>query len=747
MKQIKIDEIERRLNELQAEKADLLKQVSDIDGAYLSAYEIRPAGRHVLTIGEELIQDEYAAIVELVKNCYDADSPNAVIVFKKIPKENCLEIRVEDNGNGMSPYDVINKWLVPSTTYKFTERVSSKGRVMQGRKGIGRYAASILGHELEMITVDKDGIRTQLTVDWNEIAKYEYLDQIKIPITTQQTQEKSGTTLIIHSPLSENEYWGESAFRKLRFELKKLIPPKSEEVNRDKFQIILKFENFYSETYKNTEEIIEPYPILELYDYRISGIIPRNGKGILTYENKKIKNGAEEVIDVDYGPTGCGELNIDIRVYDRDKDAIDQLISRGLKDEHGDYVSKLQARQLLNDVNGIGVYRNGFRIRPLGDADFDWLKLNEQRVQRPSVKIGSNQVVGYVHVESEELSGLEEKSARDGLKTNEAYIALKDITCMVISELERRRFIFRQKMEISRPSKKIENQLEGLYDYEPLKKSVSTTLRKSGMSAQVIEEVVDIINKEQDKKNEAVEEIKKAVAVYQGQATLGKIVNIILHEGRRPLNYFKNQIPNLHFYGEHFFEDKKIEDYLEIVRLTTGITDNSELFVSLFGRLDPLAAKRRETKEVFNIKHALKGAIAVFENELQEQHIEVFLECPDDLKFMGWKQDIYTIAVNLLDNSIFWINEKRCEERNITIKVEEKGEGFSIDVMDSGPGISEELLESGVIFEPEFSTKIEGTGLGLAIAGEAASRNGLKLTAIQEDKGAHFILYTEEKRD
>ncbi len=747
MKQMKIDEIEKRLNELQAEKADLLKQVSNIDGAYLSAYEIRPAGRHVLTIGEELIQDEYAAIVELVKNCYDADSPNAVIIFKKIPMQNCLEIRVEDCGNGMSPDDVINKWLVPSTTYKYTERVSSNGRVMQGRKGIGRYAASILGHELEMKTVDKNGIQTQLIIDWGEIANYEFLDQIKIPITTQQTQEKSGTTLIIHSRLSENEYWDEGAFKKLRFELKKLVPPKSEEVKKDQFQIMLKFEDFYDEENMNTEEVIEPYPILELYDYRISGIVSRDGRGTLLYENKKIKNGVEEAIDVDYGPTGCGELNIDIRVYDRDKDAIDQLILRGLKDEHGDYVSKLQARQLLNDVNGIGVYRNGFRIRPLGDAEFDWLKLNEQRVQRPSVKIGSNQVVGYVHVESEELSGLEEKSARDGLKNNEAYIALKNITCLIISELERRRFIFRQKMEISRPSKKIENQLEGLYDYEPLKKSVSTTLRKSGMSAQVIEEVVDIIKKEQDKKNEAVEEIKKAVAVYQGQATLGKIVNIILHEGRRPLNYFKNQIPNLHFYGEHFFEDKKKEDYLEIVKLTTGITDNSELFAALFGRLDPLAAKRRETKELFVLKQALKGAVAVFENELREKSIDISLECPEDLKFLGWKQDIYTIIVNLLDNSIFWISEKKCEERTIAISVAEREDGFSIDVLDSGPGISEELLESGVIFEPEFSTKIEGTGLGLAIAGEAASRNGLKLTAIQEDKGAHFILYTEDKRD
>ena len=85
-----------------------------IKGSYLSSYEIRPAGRHVLTIGEELIQDEYAAIVELVKNCYDADSPDATIVFRRIATDDCLEIQVIDHGHGMSTDDIINKWLVPS---------------------------------------------------------------------------------------------------------------------------------------------------------------------------------------------------------------------------------------------------------------------------------------------------------------------------------------------------------------------------------------------------------------------------------------------------------------------------------------------------------------------------------------------------------------------------------------------------------------------------------------------------------
>lgn len=32
-----------------------------------NSYKIRPAGRHLLTIGRELIQNSYAAVVELVK--------------------------------------------------------------------------------------------------------------------------------------------------------------------------------------------------------------------------------------------------------------------------------------------------------------------------------------------------------------------------------------------------------------------------------------------------------------------------------------------------------------------------------------------------------------------------------------------------------------------------------------------------------------------------------------------------------
>lgn len=740
-----ITQIEKRLNELKAEREALLEQASSIKGSYLSSYEIRPAGRHVLTIGEELIQDEYAAIVELVKNCYDADSPDATIVFRHIANDDCLEIQVIDHGHGMSTDDIINKWLVPSTSYKQGVRSSPQGRIMQGRKGIGRYAASILGDDLRLHTTDKLGQETIIYLNWDELANHQYLDQINIPISSKKTNNSSGTTITIHSQFSQNTYWTSSAFQKLRFELKKLIPPQPDGLSESDFKIVLQFDNFFPDPNENTVETIEPYPILDFFDYRISGNISSDGSGSLVYENQKVKNSTKEIIDFTYGPTGCGTLSIDIRVYDRDKDAIDQLILRGLQDEHGEYVSKQQARQLLNDVNGIGVYRNGFRIRPLGDSEFDWLKLNERRVQNPSMRIGSNQVVGYIHVESEEQSGLEEKSARDGLKSNNAYESLKSVVHQVIAELERRRFAFRRSLDLTTGTKKLERQLDGLYDYDPLKKSISSTLKKAGITPSVIDEISVLITKEETKKNEAIEEIKRAVAIYQGQATLGKIVNIILHEGRRPLNYFKNQIPNLHFYGKQFLTRHDSESFEEVVRLTNGVAENASIFVGLFGRLDPLAAKRRETKKKFSLRKSILGATAVFEKECADNNITIHVDCPDKLSFIGWEQDIYTIIVNLLDNSLFWIKEKDCVTRRILISVMETGSGFTLNYTDSGPGISDELLVDSVIFEPQFTTKPNGTGLGLSISGEAATRNGLTLTAVQNENGAHFVLTTEEK--
>lgn len=89
---------------------------------------IRPAARLISTIGEDLIGDIYAAMVELVKNSYDADASQVNITFNylKIENEDALKIETQDDGHGTSTDTVKNAWLVTATTDKLTRTESPR---------------------------------------------------------------------------------------------------------------------------------------------------------------------------------------------------------------------------------------------------------------------------------------------------------------------------------------------------------------------------------------------------------------------------------------------------------------------------------------------------------------------------------------------------------------------------------------------------------------------------------------------
>ncbi|WP_419843469.1 sensor histidine kinase [Actinobacillus pleuropneumoniae] len=712
-------------------------------------YKIRPAGRHLLTIGRDLIQDSYAAVVELVKNAYDADSPDVEINFMANNELKGYVMTIKDQGHGMSQNTVINKWMVPSTRDKLERKTSPRGRIMQGRKGIGRYAASVLGSDLLLETVDENGEKTTVFVEWDKFEKSEYLDDVEILVESQHSNEHPGTTLTITGTQSNYEVWNEKQFKKLRFELKKLIAPTPtenmfNEQNRS-FEIRLNISNFPGKV--NTNEVIEPYPIFELFDYKISGRIMSDGKGKLVYSTQKARNTIKEDIPIDLGKvTGCGDLIFDIRVYDREAESIETLIKRGLKDESGNYVGKLEARRLLDASNGIGVYRNGFRIRPLGDPEFDWLKLNEQRIQNPSMRIGSNQVIGYVLIQSEEQSDLIEKSARDGLQENLAYEQLKEITQKVINMLESRRFSYRRKIGLSKPVLKVEKELKRLFSMDSLKKEIHKKLINQGMQEKTANEVIALITNEEKDKEKVAEEIRRAVATYQGQATLGKIITVVMHEGRRPLNYFRNEIPRISRFQKKLLDtgDKKNID--EIATIAKGIESNAAAFSELFKRLDPLASGRRTAPKELILRQEIQRCFDIFRQDIEDNQIQIEIIGNNDLTFLSWQQDIHAIFTNLIDNSVFWLKEKSLENnRKITVNIESEDSRLSyIDFCDTGPGIDPVFIEDGVIFEPQFSTKPSGTGIGLAIAGEAAERNALKLIALQSEAGAYFRLQSKD---
>ena len=713
------------------------------------SFKIRPAGRHILTIGRDLIQDKYAAIIELVKNAYDADSNDVIITFSVPKNRDKLEITVKDKGHGMTRDAVINQWLVPSTNNKLEQKISSnKKRIMQGRKGVGRYAASILGNDLLLETVS-NAQKTTVYVQWKQFEQADFLEDVDILVETESTIQPDGTQLFITANKNQIQEWNRKQHENLEFELRKLISPVSSigaNLN-DEFSMHLNYIGFWNDENENTSKQIEPFPIFDLYDYRISGKISSNGIGLLEFNNQKARNSIKEVIDVDIGQnTGCGSIEFDVRVYDREPEAIEQLISRGLKDYKGNYVGKLKARQLLNKYNGIGVYRNGFRIRPLGDPENDWLELDKKRVQNPSLKIGSNQVIGHIQIQSEELSGLEEKSARDGLKLNYAFSQLLKIsTENVINELEKRRYIYRRKAGLSRSALKIEQEFEKIFSFEDVKEGIVKKLNDNGIDKKTTDDILNLLEKKEDSASKSIENIRQAVAIYQGQATLGKIINVVLHEGRRPLNFFNNEIKNLLFWVNQIKKDCAKDELKEIKRISEESLVNSKMLSSLFKRIDPLATGKRTKAKDFNLKINIESSLQVFEEILITSQIKYKVNCPENIIFTGWRQDIYAIITNLVDNSIFWMNEKKSKQKTIEINVNTKNNEFVyLDYLDSGPGIEPILIENEVVFEPDFSTKDGGTGIGLAIAGEAAFRNGLELKAFESDSGAYFRLQKKE---
>jgi signal transduction histidine kinase len=728
-------------------------------------YKIKPAGRHILTIGKDLIKDQYAAIVELVKNAYDAESPYckiSLLPFQKTLVENELEefgikIIVKDNGHGMDFETVTEKWMVPSTDDKLKRIISpNTGRTMQGRKGIGRYAVSLLGQDVVLQTIDKKGELTTLYIIWELFAKAKYLDDVDVLIENFKTSNQHGTEIIITGNDRNLKEWTDKQIRNLIFELKKLISPikPSEKIKiEDNFRIELELGDFPFPSYRKRTEIIEPFPLIDLFDYRISGIITNEGVANLKFLNNRLHNSTPEIIpefniklNTDElrrnEESFCGNIQIDFRVFDKDPASIDNLIERGLKDPlTGNPVARKDARILLDLYNGIGVYRNGFRIRPLGDAGYDWLELDKERVQNPSMRIGSEQVIGFIHIESEEDSKLEEKSARDGLKESSHYFGLLRLCKEVLAQLEARRFQYRVQTGLGRTKRNVENKIDILYDFTELKNSINTELESVNIDIKKKEFINKLISDKEEKSNKIANELKEIIALYQGHATIGKIVNVILHEGSKPLSYFKNQIPIIKEWSEEL-SSNFTEDLLgKIINRLSVISEQADVFVRLFNKIDPLSAKKRDRKKDFKLRKVIEDVKDVFIGELEGTNIEYNIDCDINLTVFGWQEDFYIVFTNLVDNSIYWLLNKNSQNKFIKFKVYEENDLIIIEYRDNGSGIAKEYIESEIIFEPEFSTKTGGgKGLGLAISGEAIGRNDGILKAIFSETGAYFKL-------
>ena len=186
-------------------------------------------------IGRENIADVDGALVELIKNAYDADAscvfvrfnmpflgiPNRIDIgeFKNILSEAdflsvlnyynsdengklikkeladdaslALEeilsrynsIYLADNGSGMSYETVTSSWMQIGTSDKEYNFVSPKGRIKTGAKGIGRFALDKLSKQSTMYTRLSGGEKTVFwSMDWEMFSNAKLIGDVKAEI-------------------------------------------------------------------------------------------------------------------------------------------------------------------------------------------------------------------------------------------------------------------------------------------------------------------------------------------------------------------------------------------------------------------------------------------------------------------------------------------------------------------------------------------------------------------------------------
>lgn len=369
-------------------------------------------------LGSRLVGKPHIALAELIKNSYDADATQVLIIFRTD------RIEVVDNGQGMTVDELRDRWLRIGTIRKSVDQFSRRlHRPLTGSKGVGRLAAQLLGNQLELESTSdqQPGRMIRVFVNWEEAVTAGLLTKASADVYEEQgTTElpdgsKSGTRIVI---TGLQQAWTTRALNDLAREIWPLQPPfgiSSTIEEKQAFTVTLDTRSKWQKAEFNRQM----GAVLQIWTARLLGeLLPadheipvsavtvqrpppdRSGNDVNGMSNAleesddaadllqaapsdapgqrravrlslNFDDGSREVIKYVLEDCALDQLNFEIRVYN-------------LRYRQPSGIRVDEARQYLRRFGGVHVYDAGFHL-PYYGPDTDWLHVEMDHSHRLSV--------------------------------------------------------------------------------------------------------------------------------------------------------------------------------------------------------------------------------------------------------------------------------------------------------------------------------------------------------------------------
>lgn len=658
----------------------------------------RPRARILTLLGDQLIRDEGLAVFELVKNAYDADAKLCKVIMHNIDDPETARITVEDNGCGMDRTRITSVWLEPGTDFRADERARSVRtplfkRLPLGEKGVGRFAAHKLGNAITLTTRPPGGKELVVSIDWTAFETHRYLEDVPVAIRSRSIPKvfkgSRHGTLIEISQLRNK--WTRAKVRDLQRSTVSICSPFKEPSSfiaslqlrpqLDWLDGLTDIHTVLDSSLFQGTGTIQGNEVTYQYEFTPHANMIKKIKGRSVSQSVRItrrnSDGKSEALDLSNWK--IGPINFTFHMFDREPAVLDLVTA-----------DKTGLKRFLDQNGGIRVYRDGIRIFDFGEPGNDWLELGGRRVNIPSARVSNNQLIGAASLNRELSDDLVEKTNREGFLEGDAYDAFRDAVLFALTQIEVERRIDKVRLRsfYHRDSKRESvideiNQLRQELEKRHLAKEL-------GHFVDRIEK--DFINIRDRMVSAAGAGLALAMAVHEVEKII-KGISAALKQNAK-LDVIRDQFNEL---------STVVEGLSFLLRKSGKSTEKASTLIK---------------QALFNVSFRLKAhridAVDGIESGI----------CPD-FQINCTRRLIIASLMNLIDNSIYWIESKGDVKRKIYLGTYLTGKTTGgLTIADTGPGF---IDDPEMLTEPFVSRKPDGMGLGLHLANEVAKIHGGQL--------------------